>query len=197
MIYIDTNAGNLDKITFYNISKILNRDFKFNRQGILSAFAWMLLKYALEKEFSVGINDIHFSTLEHGKPFVDNIKGIEFNLSHSHNAVAVAVSRKPVGIDVQKIMEFKENLANRVCSETELAILNNSVNKAETLYSMWAMKESYVKFTGEGMISDFKHIPYNSSAKVYKISDDYVMAVCCEQNLEIKSVKTNDYIKGY
>lgn len=194
MIYLDLHVHQMDESTFYNINKILKINLKYNRQGILSAAAWMLLKYGLENEFGVCLSDLEIQTGTHGKPYFAGDEGLEFNLSHSHHGIAAALSRRPVGTDLQKILPYNERLADRICSEREKKLLKSAENPAKTLYSIWAMKESYVKFTGEGMTGNFAGIPYEGKAKLYDISPEFALAVCCEENLDVKKAEGYQYL---
>lgn len=120
------------------------RQLKDRRQSL---GAGLLLKRVLEKH---GVPMKDFSYLEHGKPVTD---GICFNLSHSHDKVVCAVSKEPVGIDIEKIEPLHANLAERFFTENEIRYLNRfyEEEKQQEFFRLWTMKESYMKYTGEGM----------------------------------------------
>ena len=50
---------------------------------------------------------------EHGKPYITNYEGIYFNISHCNEAVAVAVSNREVGIDVEGRRKFSDTLLHK------------------------------------------------------------------------------------
>ena len=85
-----------------------------------------------------------------GKPM---LKGLEFNLSHSGDLIICAVSEKPVGCDVEMIRKAPRSVARRYFSHGELQYLvqckEDDYDKA--FFTLWTMKESYVKMTGEGL----------------------------------------------
>ncbi len=141
-----------------------------------SSFARNLLDIALCREYNKHLTDFEIIISDGGKPvFKDS--NIHFNISHTKNAAAVAVSDRPVGIDIQKIPGFNPKLADRICTDSELESLNNSDDKAFLLYSFWSMRESYVKYTGEGMRKCFRDIPYSGKSHIYRIKDEFVLSV--------------------
>jgi len=88
-----------------------------------------------------------------GKPFF-NENGIFLSWSHSSDCLAIAVSHVPIGIDAQKHRRCNSAaIAKRFFHEDEAAFL--SLNP-EKFFEVWAAKESYVKYTGEGITSSFR-----------------------------------------
>lgn len=89
---------------------------------------------------------------EKGKPYLPEYPGIYFNLSHSGDYVAAVLSGHPVGIDIQEKKELSGGVLNRFFSESE-----RSGKYAP--FEIFSAKESYIKFTGEGMsrsLTDFR-----------------------------------------
>ena len=93
-------------------------------------FVWKLLLKGLELS-GINADEIEFFKEPSGKWTADKI---HFSLSHSKNALAVAISSSPVGVDIEKIIElgFKklnEDDINRGLyghlPEEELSILNS------------------------------------------------------------------------
>lgn len=77
-----------------------------------------------------------------------------FNLSHSGNFVGCALHNRKIGLDIQKLTEPRESLIRRVCTQKELA----SLKSPQDFCRIWAMKESAVKLTGEGITGNFRDI---------------------------------------
>ena len=88
-----------------------------------------------------------------GKPYLKDYPEICFNISHSGDYVCCVVGDEPVGVDIQKIVPVKAGLAERFFTEDESRQLKElSKEKREQLFfRMWSIKESYIKFTGQGM----------------------------------------------
>ncbi|MBR3041031.1 MAG: 4'-phosphopantetheinyl transferase superfamily protein [Lachnospiraceae bacterium] len=88
---------------------------------------------------------------KNGKPYLPDYPGIYFNISHSGDYVAVALSCHPVGIDVQEKREISDGLIQKYFTEKEK-------KSAYPPFAIFSGKESFIKFTGEGMsrlLSDF------------------------------------------
>ena len=90
---------------------------------------------------------------EHGKPHLKN--GPYFSISHCKEAIAVAISDKPIGIDVESIRPAKEELIARVMSEGERRELSelNGEQKDRMFTRLWTRKEAIVKVQGTGILS--------------------------------------------
>ncbi len=86
---------------------------------------------------------------ENGKPA---IKGLCFNLSHSGELVICATSETPVGCDAEQIKKAPPRLAERYFCEGEKQYLSQFAEDEydREFYRLWTMKESYMKYTGEG-----------------------------------------------
>lgn len=90
---------------------------------------------------------------ENGKPFFKDYNEIYFSLSHSGHYVTGVFSNHEVGIDVQKHRGMQYDMAGRFFAEEDKSLLERlgEENGNDNFYRMWAVKESYMKLTGEGM----------------------------------------------
>ena len=81
-----------------------------------------------------------------GKPFCD---GVHFSISHTKNFVAVIVSNKPVGVDI----EYKNDRIFRVTEKfmhpEELKILSECTEKQKFALLCWCAKETVFKIIEE------------------------------------------------
>ena len=94
----------------------------------------------------------------HGKPFLagsHSNANIQFNLAHSTDLAAVAISRSPVGVDIEGLRDLSDPdaLAARFFAPSELSILKRSPaqHQKQTFFSIWTCKEAYVKALGSGI----------------------------------------------
>lgn len=95
-----------------------------------------------------------FITGEKGKPHPDGYNGTHFNVSHSGNWVAVAISDVQVGVDVERMRKVPEGVAYRFFSEPEKAMLDKASDdfeKAHIFFVLWTLKESFLKAIGKGL----------------------------------------------
>lgn len=90
---------------------------------------------------------------ENGKPFLKDYGGVSFSLSHSGRYVIGAFSDHEVGADVQKHKIIRFGMAERFFTEGDNTLLERlgPENANVNFYRIWAVKESYMKLTGEGM----------------------------------------------
>jgi 4'-phosphopantetheinyl transferase len=147
--------------------------YKFLKGRVQSALAYLLLIYALRKE-GVFVDMPEFYYGEHKKPYLKNYPGWHFNLSHCKDAVCCVLSHEEVGIDIEKIGEYKENLAAYISNEEELEQLHNSDNQTDDFYKLWTEKEAVFKLLGSGITKDIKNIlnkDKNIVVDSYKIGD--------------------------
>lgn len=90
----------------------------------------------------------------HKKPKL-NVSGIHCSVSHSGEFWLCAVAARPVGLDVEQHRQDSslERIARRFFHPNEYAYLKERGFAKTVFFPLWTAKESYVKFTGEG-ISD-------------------------------------------
>ena len=131
-------------------------------------------------------------TEEHGKPYIEDRP--YFNLSHSGDWAVLAVSDVPVGIDIEKMSGRNVRLAAKIFHPDEFAWLQEGENPSERFYTLWTMKESVMKATGQGLAlatKSFSVVPAFEGENIkiegkafYPESftfDDYVLSVCREE----------------
>ena len=180
-----------------------------------------LVRKILSTKTGIHPQDLVIQNNDHGKPGLSYPEGYFFNISHSGEWVVAAFSGKPVGIDVQKIRNTKMDVATRFFSPTEI---NDLVNKSASdqqdyFYTLWALKESYLKAIGTGLtqpLNSFTVIPstrdkndgfvlFQASEKIdmfinlLPFSDNYKLAVCSADPFlqkEIIYVDSNQWITG-
>lgn len=121
-----------------------------------------------------------FSYSADGKPFLSDYPSVHFNISHCREAVACAVSDSPVGIDVESIREYKQDLAEYVLNEKELSCVLSSDNPAFAFTRLWTRKEAVLKLRGTGIREDLKHVLDDVSDVKFEevITDSYICTIC-------------------
>ncbi len=133
-----------------------------------SMVAGLLMQYGLEAA-GVSKEELIFEKNADGKPYLKNHPEIFFNLSHSGEYAALAVSDKEIGIDIEKLQIGKRKLAHRFFSEEEYAALD--VAWSDSAFTRtWTRKESYIKAVGMGM-----RMPLNEFSTVEDKVNDYFL----------------------
>ena len=89
-----------------------------------------------------------------GKPILPN--GPCFNLSHSGHKVVLLADERPVGVDVEFITPYSQNVAKKVFTAVEQNWLRCQATD-EDFFRLWTGKESIMKALGLGF-----HLPPES-----------------------------------
>lgn len=130
-----------------------------------------LLKKALQDYFDrnalpIGLDKMVITKdSEHGKPYLEGVPHVHFSISHSGKWWICAIDSNPIGLDLQEVPEKENNvekLAKRFYHKRETMWLRGK--SQEEFYRLWAYKESYVKYTGVGLLQGldyFSVIPEN------------------------------------
>lgn len=100
---------------------------------------------------------------EHDKPFMQNasgerIEGIDFSISHCKNAIAVALSDRPVGIDVESFRHAEEPLLKRTMNPDEQTQVREAEDPAEAFTRLWTCKEAVLKLHGTGLVDNLHSV---------------------------------------
>lgn len=127
------------------------RRYRFKADEMRCIYAGALLRHVLS---GMGIYDIALRHNEYGKPYLRNATTPFFNLSHSGKWVLCGVSGREIGVDVEQKGRPEPDIARSFFHPAEYA----AVMRAETMhqasdafYSIWTLKESYIKYTGFGL----------------------------------------------
>lgn len=118
---------------------------------------WLLMQRRL-KEWN---GDFVYN--EHEKPFIQNasgecIEGVDFSISHCKNAIAVALSDRPVGVDVESFRRAEEPLLKRTLNPNEQAEIRAASDPAEAFTCLWTKKEAVLKLRGMGIVDNLHEV---------------------------------------
>lgn len=100
---------------------------------------------------------------EHDKPFMQNasgerIEGVDFSISHCKNALAVALSDCPVGVDVESFRHAEEPLLKRTMNPEEQAQVRAAEDSVEVFTRLWTQKEAVLKLRGTGLVDNLHEV---------------------------------------
>ena len=130
---------------------------KYDGARALSYTAGLLLAEAAKKELSLEPEEIRICRGEHEKPFLEGAEGFYYNLSHTEGLCVIAYGDEPVGADCERI-RFREKdlaVAKRCFTDEEYAYIEAAGDDmhvfSERFFRIWTIKESYLKYTGEGI----------------------------------------------
>lgn len=146
--------------------------------------AYLLLLHGLYVEY--GISNPILSYEQSGKPFLRDYPEVHFNISHCPCGCICAISDSPIGVDIQDIRLFSQQIAERCCSKAELALLKRSPNPSSEFTKIWVMKESYLKMRGMGITEDLCAVDttkLTDKINTMKYNSCYI-AVACDESLQ-------------
>ncbi|WIV17767.1 4'-phosphopantetheinyl transferase superfamily protein [Paenibacillus polygoni] len=113
----------------------------------------LLQRYALER-WRIPPSGLVKKYNAYGKPELAEYPSCHYNISHSGDWVVAAFDYNPVGIDIETAANPIEiSIAERFFSPTEVSLLQeqNEEQQQSLFYSLWTLKESYIKAEGSGL----------------------------------------------
>lgn len=141
----------IESINSININKKLCNKLFNEEKSEITFKAWSLLNELLiEENIDLFNEDIFYN--EFGKPYLLS-KKIFFNISHSKSLIAIIISDKECGIDIQFIDYSKDHIkyVNKLLSIEELEQYKIQEDKISYFYKQWSKKEAYFKYIGTGI----------------------------------------------
>ena len=115
------------------------------------ALAEKLLAYALKREHGLELSSLAQSRT--GCP-------VEYSLSPCRGLVCCALSLSPVGVDAEAPRTFSPALLRRVCTQEELSWLTAQQDLQQAFLSLWTLKESVMKLSGQGIGYGFQRASF-------------------------------------
>ena len=89
------------------------------------------------------------------KPFLEGYPQVHFNISHCDGMAACAISGSPVGVDIENPRPISDALIRKVLTKQEREFFAQKVldqaSREAWFFRFWTLKESYLKYTGEGL----------------------------------------------
>lgn len=131
------------------------------------------------------IEDFEILKTDNGKPYIKTCHSLYFNVSHSKDLQAVAISDSEVGVDIEFIRKVDLRAVKRFTKAEEEYIL--SENSLERFFEVWTKKEAYLKYNGVGLsggLNSFNVFEVSPYIKTFKI-DQYFLSVCGERDFKI------------
>ncbi len=209
-------SSSLNRLVPYEIREKAGR-FARIRDSQRSLVGEVAMRFLLGQATGNDYAGRSFPSGEKGKPAPWGIDGIFLNMSHSGDWVAVALSPLPVGVDVEMMRKVPEGVAYRFFSPAEKKWLQQARDedeKAHIFFTLWTLKESFLKATGKGLtksLSSFTVVQQRNGG--FRLTDDpeaegyflknlpfeqgYKLSVCSREPEfcnEVKILKITDLI---
>lgn len=162
------------------------------KRGVLGE---LLVRYLICDNLNIKNNEINFTKNKYGKPFLKDYIGLEYNISHSNQLVVCAIGDYAVGIDIEYIKNVELGAANYIFEKHEYEVFSNlpEQRKLDYFYSMWTLKESFIKAKGLGLSIPMNSFSINRNSekdmyciyknskyyfREYTINKDYKLSIC-------------------
>lgn len=150
--------------------------------------------------------EIIFEKNEKGKPYIKNFNDIHFNISHSGDWIICGVHNSPIGVDLELIKDIDFNTLIYYMNSKEINDFLSlpTQQKKHYIYSLWTIKESYIKYLGKGLsLSGLKDIsinvkdkklydsPYSTKVNFYvnESIPNYILSICTKDLFPIKIIE--------
>ncbi len=101
-----------------------------------------------------GISTPKITKNSYGKPYFIDFS-LFFSISHSENITAIALSKREIGLDIQK---KRAKTPKRVTQRLSVA------EKQEDFYRIWTTKEAYIKYCGKSIAKLYSRLEYKNGA---------------------------------
>ena len=131
--------------------------FELHRHRYIAAHGW--LRSVLAGYLARSAEALEFVLSPRGKPGLSpssNPGGLWFNLAHSENFAAIAVSKTcDVGVDIEQVRPIPDatDLVRRFFSQSESVVFHSlpEDQRSAAFFNLWTRKEAWLKATGEGI----------------------------------------------
>jgi 4'-phosphopantetheinyl transferase len=134
------------------------RAFRYQRAKDRNSFTVTraLLRALLGKCLRAAAPGLSFSYTSHGKPSVNNERGVRFNVAHSEDFMVCALGLDDeLGVDIEYIqpMVDLECVAEQCfcVAEYRQLLAVGAEKRAKAFFDCWTRKEAFVKALGEGL----------------------------------------------
>ena len=170
--------------------------YRFSKDKTQSVVTFCLLCSMLEfipNDFIYNKNEKPY--LMQGTPF--------FNITHSEECIAVALSNFEVGIDSETVRKQPQEIMPNVFTKKEISMIENSKNPDKTFFKVWTLKESYIKALGTGFYFPLKKVEFIIKDESILCSDlsfkfstfsagNSQISVCGSENFSFKKIRPDE-----
>jgi len=151
---------------------------KSKKNCTLSLWAELLARSFICEELGIKNSSLCIERSSFDKPFLPDYPSLHFNVSHTNNAVAIAISTSPVGIDIEHCgRKLSARVIKRICNPNEIKQLAQGLAPIE----LWTKKEALFKRDGQKLYFPISHLDTTSSPIYTWLINNYATAVCCDE----------------
>ena len=182
----DSVHAMLPRVSEQRRTQALQYKHAFGQYACLKSY--LMLQDLLREHYHIE-SDLLFTYNEYGKPELD-IRGAngvgsgqkpQFSISHCKQAIAVAVSNTPVGIDIETLRHPSESLIEKTMNEQEQEQIAAADSMDEMFTALWTRKEAVLKYLGTGIVDDLHNVLSNTnnfSISTFRASPTTLCSIC-------------------
>ena len=171
---LDALTGDLEKKTAESLVDIKNSSVRAEKAAAYMLAGFLYSEYSSKKiSLRDGLTCIDsdiikcrgkgYPGIRHeasGRPYLEGADGLFISISHTGGMVMCSLSDVPSGVDIQKHVSMKADIAGRFFPEDEAAYLKSAGASENDFFDLWCLHEAYVKYTGRGFSEGFKDISF-------------------------------------
>lgn len=187
----------INKIISKNRLAYANR-YRVQNQKFQCKIAYVLLRIGLYREYGI-VELPQLGLNKYGKPLLINQENIFFNLAHCIKGVVCGISQKEIGVDIQEIVKYDESIGKRFMSNEEMQKVDK-FDRDRYFTKIWTQKESYGKYTSQGICYDMNSITLGGKERIEEIlirsygAEEYYISVVTQERLPLVYVDIEDIV---
>ena len=174
------NEGLLDLVGIRRREKVIRYRMPDDRKRSLGA--GIIIRKILDEN---GLTESCLRYSDNEKPVVD---GLFFNVSHAGDYVVGVLSDCEVGCDIEKMPMRLLRWQNIISTIQSLLTSRLRRTKIRRFFTLWTLKESYMKMTGRGM-----SLPLDSF-EVVPTAEGFVLGKSSERPCFFETMEFDGYI---
>ena len=204
LTYANIDESDIDALVSFLDKELFGKDYvnaileRKNKTSVKESLCSLLLLQKTLSFAGIDTNGLRIRRKENGRPFFEGNETLDFSISHSENAVAVALSTSgKVGVDAEKVGAVKDTkrLAARFFSRGENERLEKSKRYESDWTEIWTRKEAYIKYS-EIKAERVADIDTENATDVRFYSENvnvganaYVITLCVSKNGNTEDVR--------
>lgn len=172
----------------------------------LSLYAGLLTRMQISLRTQIPAKHLSFAYTSQNKPYLLFFPDCHFNISHTRNRILLAISSKPVGIDIERLSTVPTDVMKFIFHKNEIDYVLSASSETEKklrFYTIWTRKEALTKCLGIGLTNN--PASYNTLLKEYSSNfytwnnDNYICSIYQNEIHEISHnvLTENDILSFY
>lgn len=147
----------------------------------------LLLNKGLAELYGIDLKKEERDKGPQGKPYLPLHPEVHYNISHSGKYVICVLAGVPVGIDIQeKRITNIQRVGKRIFPPDKYREFLKSEDMQDEFFRQWVQRESYLKWTGEGITKDLRELKTEGWHQFIHLHRDYMCAIWSGNPLEVR-----------